>query len=152
MGDTKRKLMENFDDEVRNRLRLREEEARSLRSVHEKSLYYLTKHLLGSLARFDDPTWTFEYQGCRYGFDAAQPGIDHLYRPGLPLAQQMLMSARGLCTPEALLEFQMTERTTSALSVPWPGSAVFSQPRSCGSRAKRLDEFLLSPASWRTAA
>lgn len=106
MGDTKRKLMENFDDEVRNRLRLREEEARSLRSVHEKSLYYLTKHLLGSLARFDDPTWTFEYQGCRYGFDAAQPGIDHLYRPGLPLAQQMLMSARGLCTPEALLEFQ----------------------------------------------
>jgi adenine-specific DNA-methyltransferase len=110
MGDTKRKLMENFDDEVRSRLRLREEEARSLRSVQEKSLYYLTKHLLGSLARFDDLGWTFEYQGGRYGFDAAQPGIDHVYRPGQSLAQQVLLNARGLCTPEALLEFHYDGR------------------------------------------
>jgi len=63
-------------------------------------------HILGNLASFDDATWTFEYQGSRYGFDAAQTGIDRVYRPGLPLAQQMLTSARGLFTPEATLEFR----------------------------------------------
>jgi adenine-specific DNA-methyltransferase len=106
MGDTKRKLLENFDEEVRCRLKVREDEVRSLRSLNERNLYYLTKHLLGNLASFDDATWTFRYQGHHYGFDTTKPGIDYVYRPGLPLAQQMLASARSLSTPDAVLEFR----------------------------------------------
>jgi adenine-specific DNA-methyltransferase len=106
MNDTKRKLMENFDDEVRQRLKLREEEALKLRSSHEKSLFYLTRHILGNLASFDDTNWTFSYQGKRYGFDASTPGTDHVYRLGQALAQQLLFQARDFATPEAHITFQ----------------------------------------------
>ena len=53
MTKTQKKVLENLDEEVHQRLKLRETEAMAIRSSQERSLYYLSKHLLGGDGLWD---------------------------------------------------------------------------------------------------
>jgi adenine-specific DNA-methyltransferase len=106
MSDTKQKLLENFDDEVRARLKLREEETNKLRSSHERSLYYLTRHILGKEGNFDNANWGFTYMSQRYSFGGALSEADQIYRLGNPLAQDVIDRAKTLPTKDAHIVFR----------------------------------------------
>jgi len=54
MTQTRRKLLENFDDEVREKLKIRDEAAKAYLSRYERLLMALTRHELANQADFAD--------------------------------------------------------------------------------------------------
>ncbi|MFH1497828.1 MAG: hypothetical protein ABII82_08375 [Verrucomicrobiota bacterium] len=51
---TRRKLLENFDDEVREKLKIRDEAAKAYLNRYERLLMQLTRHELAGHADFED--------------------------------------------------------------------------------------------------
>ena len=91
---TQRKVFENFDEEVRQRLKLRESEALVIRNSQERSLYYMTKHLLGSEGTWNDEKASFMYKGEEYRFIVGEGVAAHAYRVQHPLAQKLMDQAK----------------------------------------------------------
>ncbi|WP_420264069.1 SNF2-related protein [Candidatus Magnetominusculus dajiuhuensis] len=117
MADTRKKLIENFDAEVHDRLRLTLAESREYLNKYDTMLWRLTRNELKDSAQFDDETLSFTLK------TTANPGknipsgtytlarqVDsaHRYRIGHPLAQSLIASARGRPLPAAMLEFDYT--------------------------------------------
>jgi len=117
MTQTRQKLLENFDDEVREKLRIRDEKSKAFVSKFEHWLMQLTKHELGEHADFLND-WSFTlnsapsplngdlplglYELPRHSRDA------HFYRLGHPLADAVLRQAknRELPTADVFLNYQ----------------------------------------------
>ncbi len=59
MEDTRRKLLENFDAEVHDRLKINMNQSREYLDRYARMLWALTKHELGKAAKFDDDYLTF---------------------------------------------------------------------------------------------
>jgi adenine-specific DNA-methyltransferase len=108
MSQAQRKVIENLDEEVHQRLKLRETEALAIRSSQERSLYFLTKHLLADQAIWDDKKAAFRYQGESYCLVADEGSLTHTYRIQHPLAQELLEQARILRPEVADLMFYYT--------------------------------------------
>jgi adenine-specific DNA-methyltransferase len=102
MTQTSRKLLENFDDEVREKLRVRADASTASLNRIERSLMRLTAHELKGYAEFlnndafrligcpfPDPIPTGLYQLPR------RSGLAHLYRLNHPLAQAVIARAKG---------------------------------------------------------
>jgi ERCC4-related helicase len=94
MVKTRQILLENFDEEVQDKLRVRAEDSRAARSKYERMLMDLTRAELADCATFDDDGFVLQSAP-----EAALDGIDlgryelprrsgdaHLYRIGHPLA------------------------------------------------------------------
>jgi hypothetical protein len=94
MVKTRQILLENFDEEVQDKLRVRAEDSRAARSKYERMLMDLTRAELADFATFDDDGFVLQNAP-----EAALDGIDlgryelprrsgeaHLYRIGHPLA------------------------------------------------------------------
>lgn len=94
MLKTRQILLENFDEEVQEKLRVRAEDSRATRSKYERMLMDLTRAELANCATFDDDGFVLQSAP-----EAAPDGIDlgryelprrsgdaHLYRVGHPLA------------------------------------------------------------------
>jgi adenine-specific DNA-methyltransferase len=114
MAETQRNLFEHFDEEVRARLRLRQEEGRRYLDRFGRCLWKLTKHEVNGAAKFDDKNYLFKlgkldaswpktpagkYQllvrGSQDGQTAAKPESDVFsYRLGHPLAEAAVERAR----------------------------------------------------------
>lgn len=105
MTKTHVKVMENLDEEVHSRLKMREFEARALMSSQARALYYLTKHLLGSDGDWNDEGASFLYQGQSYRFKVEEGTAAHAYRVQHPLAQALIERARELRPEAAELSF-----------------------------------------------
>ena len=100
MTQTRRKLLENFDDEVREKLRVRDEDSRAILGRFEQLLMRVTKHELADGAEFlDDSSFRLTasprndipsglYELPRRSGDA------HLYRLSHPLAELLIGGAR----------------------------------------------------------
>ncbi len=101
MEDTRRKLLENFDAEVHDRLKMNMDKSREYLDRYARMLWYVTKHELAMLAKFDDDYLSFNIASVPLGAGApsgqyymTKQGLDgHRYRLGHPLAQHILSNA-----------------------------------------------------------
>ncbi len=127
MEDTRRKLLENFDAEVHDRLKVNMSQSKEYLDRYARMLWALTKHELGKQAKFDDDYLTFMLKGAPTGINVAtgsyymsRHGIDgHRYRLGHPLAQHLLSMAASRKLNGASLVFDYTA---------WPQTAVALEP------------------------
>lgn len=127
MEDTRRKLLENFDAEVHDRLKVNMTQSKEYLDRYARMLWAVTKHELGKTAKFDDDYLTFMLKAVPEGVDApegsyymSQRGIDgHRYRLGHPLAQHLLTAAASRKLDGASVIFDYTA---------WPQTAVALEP------------------------
>ncbi|MBI3776297.1 MAG: DEAD/DEAH box helicase family protein [Gammaproteobacteria bacterium] len=112
MTRTRRNLLEHFDDEVRDKLKVRDEAAKAFLSRFERLLMQLTRHELGDNATFRDD-YAFLLKSCPYSVDIPlglyelprRSGETHLYRLNHPLAEALLAQAKARDLPPAEVHF-----------------------------------------------
>lgn len=127
MEDTRRKLLENFDAEVHDRLKVNMTQSKEYLDRFARMLWAVTKHELGKDAKFNDDYLTFLLKAAPDGIDApsgsyfmSRHGIDgHRYRLGHPLAQHLLSIAGSRKLSGADVIFDYTA---------WPQKAVAIEP------------------------
>lgn len=124
MKRTRQQLIENFDDEVREKLRVNDEQSHQYLNYFERILMTLTHHELEGHAEFLSDS-SFRLKSCP--FDGNIPmglyelprrsGEAHLYRLGHPLAQKILEQAKGRSLPpaEVLFDYSRHEGKVSIL-------------------------------------
>jgi superfamily II DNA or RNA helicase len=115
MDETQRNLLEHFDEEVRSRLRMRQEEGQRYLDHFGRSLWKLTKYEVNGAARFDDKNYLFKldkldgtwpqmpagkYRLLLHGTLDGQARVKQesdvfSYRLGHPLAEAALFRARS---------------------------------------------------------
>jgi adenine-specific DNA-methyltransferase len=134
MTSTRRKLLENFDDDVRDKLRIRDEASRANLNRFERWLMQVTEHELGRHAEFlsdsafrllsnpfaplngDIPLGLYELP--------RRTGEAHLYRLNHPLAESVVIQARTRDLPPATIRFNYNGRIgKSSLLEPIVGSS-----------------------------
>ena len=123
MRDTRKLLLEHFDEDVHHRLRA------NLAGTQEKldrigQLFWtVTKHALANIAEFDDSNLTFNLTsspapGASIGqyhlISKAQENIpgDYLYRLSHPLGEHVLAKAKAYSCPLAEITFDITGHST----------------------------------------
>ena len=124
--ETRRNLLEHFDEDVHARLRLRLEDARAQLDQVGRRFWSVTKHILDSNARFDEKDYAFDLTAPPA--EPIRPGRYHLisktrtpanentdtdygyylYRLSHPLGEHVLSSAKALATPPVTLRFDIT--------------------------------------------
>lgn len=111
MTNTRRKLLENFDDDVRDKLKVRDEASRASLNRFDRLLISLTAHELNGHAEFqgdsafwlspspfpDVPTGLYELP--------RRSGEAHLYRLNHPLAEALIAQAKARELPTAAVRF-----------------------------------------------
>ena len=123
MEDTRRKLLENFDAEVHDRLKINMSQSKEYLDRYARMLWTLTKHELGKQAKFDDAYFIFDLKNAPVGINVppgsyymARHGLEgHRYRLGHPLAQHLLSNAASRKLNSASIVFDYTA---------WPQTAV----------------------------
>ncbi len=113
MVKTRQILLENFDEEVQAKLRVREADSKSARSKYERILLDLTHAELAEHATFDDDGFVLRQlpspnlSGVELGRYALprRSGDAHLYRIGHPLAEWVTNQAKARKLPMAKLVF-----------------------------------------------
>ncbi len=115
MTRTRRQLLENFDDEVREKLKVRNEASKAYLNRYERLLMQLTRHELADRAEFMGDS-TFRLTTQPFPEQAAaiplglyelprRSGEAHLYRLNHPLAEALLAQAKGRDLPPAEIHF-----------------------------------------------
>jgi hypothetical protein len=106
MTRTRKQLIENFDDEVREKLRIRDEDSKAYLNRYEQLLIQLTRYELAEHAEFIGDS-SFRLHSCPFPERAEQiplglyelprrTGEAHLYRLSHPLAKELLARAAKL--------------------------------------------------------
>ncbi len=119
MKTTRRKLLENFDDEVREKLRVQDEASKSCLNRYERLLTQLTRHELRDHAEFLDDA-SFRLTSSPFPEGAAhiplglyelprRSGEAHLYRLGHPLAEAIIRRAKERELPSQELHFSYSD-------------------------------------------
>ena len=115
---TRQKLLENFDEEVQAKLKLRDESSQKLLSHFEKQLMTLTRHELRDLATFySDSVFELHQVPASLGKDVASglyvlprsTSTAHVYRLGHPLAEHLVEAAKARELPPAEIEFHYAQ-------------------------------------------
>lgn len=110
--DAREKLLDNFDQEVVEKVRIQSQDV--LDRFNER-LWRLTRYLLRDHARFEDSDFSFMLHSNPFSGEAIHPGPYRMgkrtedantYRVGHPLAQRVLALGCGLDTPPAEVTFQ----------------------------------------------
>lgn len=120
MTQTRQTLLENFDEEVQAKLKIRAADSEHTRSKYEKLLLNFTRSALGKHATFDAHGFTLHrlpenlidglshIPAGRYELPR-QNGNAHLYRISHPLAQALLAQAKSCHCPPVKLIFDYGE-------------------------------------------
>ena len=125
MTHTRQQLLENFDEEVHEKLRVNLRDSETYLNRYERLLMDLTRYELGTHAEFFDGQARFVLKSCPFG-DGIPLGIyelprrsgeTHLYRLGHPLARHILAQAkaRRLTPAEITFDYSDYEATVAAL-------------------------------------
>jgi SNF2-related domain len=127
MSQTRQKLLENFDDEVREKLKIRDEDAKVYLDRFEQQLMRLTRYELNDSAEFlnassfrlkSKPTWT-DGRAVPLGLYELprRSGEAHLYRLNHPLGEAIVDRAkvRKLATAELTFDYSNHSGKVSAL-------------------------------------
>ncbi len=114
MVKTRQLLLENFDEEVQSKLRIRDADGKATRGRYETMLLDLTRAALPDEAEFDDTGFTLKALPSpelathvplgRYELPR-RSGEAHLYRVGHPLAEWIIARAKQGELPPARLRF-----------------------------------------------
>src|SRR5690606_41736376 len=124
-------LLENFDEEVREKLKSKRLEARRSLSKFEEKLWLLTQCMLQNKAVFNQD-YSFTLKENPYPelhihegpylilktnergkkSETEVPDNTNIYRVGHPLAQRIIQEAQNLATPPAVLTFHYTDAQT----------------------------------------
>jgi adenine-specific DNA-methyltransferase len=113
LSAAKATILDNLDDEVSSKLRLRNLEALDFISIQERDLYRLTKHVLGPHADWHDASCSFTLASspasAPLGLYQIKPDTStpaHVYRIQHPLAQYCISTAKARSLPDhAFLSF-----------------------------------------------
>lgn len=103
MVKTRQLLLENFDEEVQDKLRMRADDSSKARNRYERMLMNLTRAELGEHAKFDADGFTLlhspfsDLEGLDLGrYELPRrSGESHLYRVGHPLAEWVTQQAKS---------------------------------------------------------
>ncbi len=112
ISTTRRKLLENFDDDVRDKLRIGKAKSEAFLTRYEQALMTLTRHELKDHADFKDEN-SFELKSNPFGGDILlglyelprRSGEAHFYRINHPLAEQVLNKAKERNLEPVKIEF-----------------------------------------------
>jgi ERCC4-related helicase len=114
MHNTRQKLLENFDEEVHEKLKVAKEKSESLLTVQKQRLYDISKKVLSDYAEFEEGGFTLKTipKGINAALGRHTLSLDetlgHRYRIGLPLASYAIEKAQNLETEIASLVFTYT--------------------------------------------
>ncbi len=122
MDDTRQKLLENFDAEVHDKLKVNLQESKAYLDKYSQWLWEITRFVLAEHADFSlaeqSKNYRFELTQLPNGANPAIPlgiyeiGKDieeaHVYRLGHPLAKQVVQQLTEVNTPAASLQFDLT--------------------------------------------
>jgi adenine-specific DNA-methyltransferase len=133
MTRTRKQLLENFDEEVHEKLRISMASSKEYRSRYEQILMDLTEYSLGSDAEFKPDQSSFILKRNPFGHNAAIPfgtyelprrtGEAHMYRLQHPLAQQILQHAKQKVLPVAEITFKYDGLKKISILEPFIGEA-----------------------------
>lgn len=121
MMGAKEKLLENFDAEVHEKLRLNLSESRIFLDRYEKWLWDITQYYLKDSAIYKDDEYSFVLKENPFKEQKIENGpykigknIDdaHIYRPAHPLAQSILSRVKDIELSECELVFDYTNNGT----------------------------------------
>jgi Helicase conserved C-terminal domain len=158
MDDTRRKLLENFDAEVHDRLKMNLDRSRDYVSRYERMLWTVTRYELAKLATFDDGYLSFILKSPPSGvpvttgaYFLTKQGLEgHRYRLGHPLAQHVLAQAGTRSLGGAHLAFDYSGWRQKALSIePFVGTSGIMAVRKLSiSGSDAQDHILIAAGSW----
>jgi superfamily II DNA or RNA helicase len=138
MNDTRRTLLEHFDEDVHQRLRLQLDDAKSRLDRFGQRFWALTRHVLGGAAKFDDLALAFDLvlppnetilSGRYHLISKATPKAAHdaqndtegrghfLYRLSHPLGEHVVETAKAEATPISQLTFDLSCHPARVLAV-----------------------------------
>lgn len=121
MGEAKQKLLENFDAEVHEKLRLNLAESQRYLDTYEKWLWEVTKFYLGDKADFSESDYSFRLLTNPFATEVIPSGPykigkhvedSHVYRPGHPLAQNILNAVKPIELPVKEITFNYSDHPT----------------------------------------
>lgn len=116
--NTRKQLLENFDEEVHEKLKVSKAECKGFQSRYERMLMRLSRHELNGYARFSDSEEEFDLNSNpfpdieiplgRYELPR-RSGDAHLYRLGHPLAKRLVTQAAARTLGPGEVVFAWTE-------------------------------------------
>ena len=116
MTKTRRQLLENFDDEVREKLKIRDEDSKAYLNHYERLLMQITRHELNDHAEFlSDSAFRLKSQPFGKTVELGlyelprRSGEAHLYRAAHPLAEAVLEQAKSRALARAEIEFAYSD-------------------------------------------
>lgn len=155
MADTRRSLLENFDEDVHARLRVRKEHAQDVLSQRQQWLLGLTCNELGKDVQDSNHDGTFTYSGPLaphgvYHFDwhQAEARNEHFYRPDHPLALAVLEAAlsRRLAPARLKLDYRAYGKIISAIE-PYIGQSGWLEVSKLTVQSLETEEFVILSAA-----
>ncbi len=121
LRDTRQKLLENFDAEVHEKLKVNLKESEAYLDTYTRWLWDATKYYLGDHADFAEHEYSFTLKNNPFPNEQIDPGpykigknIDdaHIYRPGHPLAQKILGEIKAKPAGESEITFDYSTNST----------------------------------------
>lgn len=108
MASTRKLLLENFDEEVTQRLRIHRDDAKRTLDEQQQKLLELARHSLGAKgATFVSSEPRFTWEGATYHLDwqKAAENSDVFFRPDHAVAKDVIAAAEDAHTPPAKVTF-----------------------------------------------
>lgn len=120
MDETKDKLLEHFDEQIHELLKIQHEKAEQQLDRMQRLFWQLSEHLLQQYARFDTDALSFTLHSAPAAkipigrYELIQKGKtadsnQFLYRMGHPLGEHVLDKGRRLITPTAEIVFDLSK-------------------------------------------
>lgn len=113
----KEKLLENFDADVHEKLKLNLHESKTYLEIYQRWLWDVSQYYLGDKAIYANNEYSFTLKHNPFPGENIEEGpykigknIDdaHIYRPGHPLAEKILSEIKATRLPQAELVFDYT--------------------------------------------
>lgn len=128
LEDTRRALMEHFDEDVHDRLRVQLDDARARLDHMGRLFWALSRFVLGDRAAFDDQELAFDLhmpplpelpRGRYHLISKTQANVSgaFLYRLSHPLGEHVLAQGKSATTPPADVTFDITGHPTRIAAV-----------------------------------
>ncbi len=127
LSDTRQKLLENFDTEVHEKLKINERESQAYLDTYERWLWEVTRYYLGKNADFAEHEYSFTLKNNPFLNDDIDAGPykigknvedAHVYRPGHLLAQRIFseIKAKQSAEAEIVFDYSHNEAIVSVLA------------------------------------
>jgi superfamily II DNA or RNA helicase len=161
---TKRKLLENFDEEVHQRLKINLAEGKEYLNRYEQMLWAVTKYALSDVASFNSDETTFRLNSNPFSDKSIHNGPYHLiqtggslrktevqlpdeaniYRVGHPLAQSIIQQCKSIGDALGSIDIQLSGATKRIAALePYIGKSGWMQVSLLSINSFELEEYLL---------